>query len=86
MAFIPVLEITFAKPTADHCLRLRFSDGVAKEVFVRDLLQGPIFEPLKDPEYFRRVTLDTFCGTVVWPNGADMAPEALWELEDLVSG
>jgi hypothetical protein len=35
---------------------------------------------LLDPEYFARVVLDTECGTVVWPNGADFAPEALHDL------
>lgn len=77
------IDVVYAKPTADHCLRLRFSDGIVKEVFVRNLLKGPIFEPLKDPDYFRLVKLDPEAGTVVWPNGADFAPEALWELPDL---
>jgi hypothetical protein len=45
------------------------------------LLEGPIFQPLRDPAYFARMTLDSTCGTVVWPNGADFAPEALHELE-----
>lgn len=79
----PLLEITYAEPTADFCLRLRFTDGTIKEVFVRDLLRGPVFEPLKDPEYFRLVKVDQVLGTVAWPNGADFAPEALWELLDL---
>ncbi len=85
MEYRPVLNITYAKPTADFCLRLRFSDGVVKEVYVLDLLSGPIFEPLKDPDYFRLATLDQNAGTVVWPNGADIAPEALWDLPDLAA-
>jgi Protein of unknown function (DUF2442) len=36
-----------------------------------------VFEPLEGPSYFRRVTLDEELGTIVWPNGADMAPETL---------
>ena len=36
---------------------------------------------LRDPAYFASVTLDPICGTVVWPNGADFAPEALHDLE-----
>ena len=79
------LDIVYAEPTSDYCLRLRFSNDVVKEVYVRDLLQGPVFELLKDPDYFRLVTLDTSCGTVVWPNGADIAPEALWDLTDLAA-
>lgn len=83
--FPPHLDVTFAEPSADFCLRLRFSDGVTKEVYVWDLLEGPVFEPLKDPDFFRQVRLDSHAGTVVWPNGADFAPEALWELEDLAA-
>lgn len=46
------------------------------------LLDGPVFESLQDPEYFARVVVDPVCGTVAWPNGADFAPEALYELPD----
>jgi hypothetical protein len=60
---------------------LTFNDGTAKRVNVRPLLDGAIFEPLRDPAYFSSATLDSICGTVVWPNGADFAPEALHELE-----
>ena len=48
---------------------------------MRPLLDGPVFEPLRAPAYFASVTLDSICGTVVWPNGADFAPEALYEFD-----
>jgi len=76
-----ILHIREARVCGPHSLRLTFSDGTTKQVNVRPLLEGPIFEPLQDPAYFASVTLDSICGTVVWPNGADFAPEALHELE-----
>ncbi len=75
-----ILRITEAEVVGPHSLRLAFNDGTHKTVNVAPLLEGPIFQPLKDPSYFAQVTLDTVCGTVVWPNGADFAPEALYEL------
>ena len=60
-----------------HRIRLSFSEGTVKTVDFRKWLHGPVFEPLKDPSYFRRFFLEA--GTVVWPNGADIAPETLYE-------
>jgi hypothetical protein len=53
-------------------LELAFNDGIRKRVNV--------FEPLQDPAYFALAVLDSVIGTVVWPNEADFAPEALYEL------
>jgi hypothetical protein len=41
------------------------------------VLWGPVFEPLKDPAYSQTFTLHPECHTLVWPNGADIAPEYL---------
>ena len=75
-----ILHILEAKVCGPSLLRLTFSNGTRKTVDVRPLLVGPIFEPLRDPAYFARVAVDPVCGTVIWPNGADFAPEALHEL------
>jgi hypothetical protein len=56
------------------------NDATRKTVDVGPLLEGPVFEPLRDPAFFARAVLDRVCGTVTWPNGADFAPEALHEL------
>ncbi len=76
-----ILRVCEARVCGPHSLQLTFSDGTAKQVDVSPLLEGPIFEPLRDPAYFACATLDATCGTVVWPNGADFAPEALHDLE-----
>ncbi|MFN2617847.1 MAG: DUF2442 domain-containing protein [Thermoleophilaceae bacterium] len=56
--------------------------GRAGEIDASDWEWRGVFAPLRDPEYFSRVRLDDELGTVVWPNGADVAPETLhvWAL------
>ena len=61
---------------------VRLADGVAGEVDLNRRLTGPMFEPLRDPAFFGRVFIDEF-GVVSWPNGADLAPDALHD--DLVA-
>ena len=56
-------------------IQLTFSDNSEATLDFGQWLDGPVFQPLKDPSYFRRFFLDG--GTVVWPNGADIAPETL---------
>jgi len=76
-----ILRISEAEVCGRNLLRLVFNDGTRKVVDVAPLLEGPVLRPLRDPAYFARATLDPVCGTVVWPNGADFAPEALHELK-----
>jgi len=80
MADNGILRILDVTVCGDHVLQLRFNDGTSKRVNVRPLLTGAVFAPLSDPQYFRTVRLDKVAGTVVWPNGADFAPEALYDL------
>jgi hypothetical protein len=75
-----ILLVIEARVCGPSHLCLAFNDGTRKTVDLKPLLAGPVFEPLRDPVYFARVELDRVCGTVVWPNGADLAPEALHAL------
>jgi hypothetical protein len=69
-----------ATPIEGHIVRLRFADGAAGEVDLGYLLEyGGVFEPLCDDEFFRELRADPEAGTIVWPNGADVAPETLYE-------
>jgi len=68
-----------ARYVRDFVLWLRFSDGIRGEVDLVGELDGPIFEPLRDPACFREFVLHPELHTVVWPNGADLAPEFLYE-------
>jgi hypothetical protein len=54
--------------------------GLTAEVDLGDELEGPIFAPLRDFDLFSTVRLNPDVHTAVWPNGADFAPEFLWEL------
>jgi hypothetical protein len=60
-------------------LRLRFADGVAGEVDVLARMRGPVFERARTKSGFAEVALDAESGTVVWPGGADLAPDTLYE-------
>lgn len=69
-----VMEASHAR---DHVLWLRFRDGTTGEIDLGSRLRGPVFEPLRDPAYFRTFTIHPEFHTLVWPNGADFAPEFL---------
>ncbi len=58
---------------------LRFRDGRSGEVDLASDLNGPVFAPLHDIEFFRQFRVHPEWKTLVWPNGADMAPEFLYE-------
>jgi hypothetical protein len=75
-------EITAVEHLGGYRLRLTFADGLVGDVDLADRLEarrGPMFEPLRDAKYFARVSVDPELGTVVWPNGADLAPDVLHE-------
>lgn len=63
----------------DYILIIKFTDGVIKEVDLSGELHGEIFEPLKDKKYFKKAFLNEEIKNIEWPNGADFAPEYLYE-------
>ncbi|MGH7136075.1 MAG: DUF2442 domain-containing protein [Pirellulales bacterium] len=65
-------------PLPNYRLQVRFEDGTSGVVSLEDQLFGPVFEPLKDVSFFEQVSIDEF-GAICWPNGADLAPDALYD-------
>ena len=74
MSFLPI--VVRAEHRGSFRLRVVFNDASENTIDFEPWLDGPMFEPLKDPQYFQRFFVDG--GTVVWPNGADIAPETLY--------
>jgi hypothetical protein len=70
-------HIVEARYVAGHVVWLRFRDGTSGEVDLAAALRGPVFEPLRDPAVFRQFQVHPEFHTLVWPNGADFAPEFL---------
>ena len=71
-------RVSHVEALNDYQLYVRFEDGTAGTVSLADRLFGPVFEPLRAAELFQDVTVDEF-GAICWPNGADLAPDALYE-------
>lgn len=72
-------DITKATVVRHGVLRLTFADGLTGQVDVLDRMHGPVFEPARSTEGFAKVSVDRETGTVVWPGGADLAPDTLYE-------
>ncbi|MBQ9418494.1 MAG: DUF2442 domain-containing protein [Bacteroidales bacterium] len=71
------LEIKKASYDGDYRLHLWFNNGEERVVNLADKLNGEVFTPLKDKVYFQRFSIPF--NTIEWPNGADFAPEYLYE-------
>ena len=73
--FNDVVSIAYQK---DYVFRICFDDGLEGDAdFAEYLDTGPVFAPLKDVAYFQEARIEG--GTIAWPNGADIAPETLYE-------
>jgi hypothetical protein len=77
------LHVIDAEYDEKYKLTLTFNNGAQGSVDLEKELYGEIFEPLQDVEYFQTFTLTS--RTVEWPNGADFAPEYLFEIADLTT-
>ncbi len=73
------LHVTNVNYLENYRLRLTFNNGSVKEVDLKDELYGEVFEPLRNLTTFRQMFLNPETNTIEWPNGADLAPEFLYE-------
>lgn len=74
-------DITAVTVVSHGVLRMTFSDGLSVELDVLDRMRGPVFAEARTPGGFERVAVDSETGTVVWPGGADLAPDTLCTCE-----
>ena len=70
-------DVVDARHVGGYVIWLRFRDGTTGEINLERELYGPVFEPLKDPAVFGTFSIHGEFHTLVWPNGADFAPEFL---------
>ncbi len=72
-------DITAVSVVRHGVLRLTFADGLAGELDVLARMHGPVFDKARSPAGFAKATVDAETGTVVWPGGADLAPDTLYQ-------
>ena len=72
-------DITSVSVVEHGVLRLTFADGLTAELEVLDRMRGPVFTAARTAAGFAQVTVDPETGTVVWPGGADLAPDTLYD-------
>ena len=72
-------DITAVRVVRHGALELTFADGLRGEVELLERMHGPVFAEARTSKGFSRVTVDPELGTIVWPGGADLAPDTLYE-------
>ena len=72
-------RVVKADYVGDYTIHVWFADGTEGDVDLGNELYGEVFEPLKDPVVFKTFTVHPDFHTLCWPNGADIAPEFLYE-------
>ena len=71
-----ILRVKEAHYLDDYRVELIFNDDMVRVIDLSHELEGEIFEPLKNQDYFQNFHIKT--NTLEWENGADFAPEYLF--------
>ena len=74
------IKIKKAEYIGDYKIKVKFDDGSEGIVDLSGSLEGEVFESLKNEKNFSKFKVDKEIGTIVWENGADLAPEYLYFL------
>ncbi|MCI0395567.1 MAG: DUF2442 domain-containing protein [Chloroflexi bacterium] len=77
-------RVTEFESVGDYVLRIEFDDGSRQLIDFEPILNGPMFGPLRNPEFFKQVQLEETFGALEWPNGADIDPTVLHDWPDHV--
>ena len=80
MEYMPV--VIDAEYLTDYKIKITFDNGEKRIADCEQWLHGEIFEPLQDKHYFQKFFVDGW--TIAWPNGADIAPESLYEESEII--
>ena len=72
------LFVQDAQYLEDYKIKIEFTDGKSGIVNLQNELYGTVFEPLRDKKLFSTLKVDKDLETIVWDNGADLAPEYLY--------
>lgn len=72
-------DISEASVVRHGVVALTFSDGRSGELEVLSRMRGPVFDRARTQQGFSELGLDEESGTIVWPGGADLAPDTLYE-------
>ena len=79
MTYLPnVIEAQYIR---DYIIRVHFDDGTVKSVDISQWFKGPVFDPIRDIDNFRKFVIEA--GALTWPTGVDLAPEALYLAKDV---
>ena len=78
-----MIWIKSAKYLRGHEIAIQFNNNKVAVVDLKDELNGKIFKPLKKIAEFKKFKVNSKAKTLFWSNGANFAPEFLWDLAQL---
>lgn len=79
MVYLPA--VIHAEYVSGYVIKLKFDDGTVKSVDISQWFNGPVFESLKEMSLFQKFFVEA--GALAWPSGVDIAPEALYDADDV---